>query len=84
MKILQRIGLRYKTSLNLRTVFLINSLPNSQMLVVIGCLTLNSRREKVLIHQIRSQLVESVVKITMVIALMGWIMALVVERVVTK
>ena len=80
----QRIGLRYKTSLDLRSRFQIKSLHNLQELVVIGCITLNSRREKVLIHQIRSQLVESVVKITMVIALMGWIIALVVERVVTK
>ena len=41
---------------------LIKFLLNSQELVVIGCLTLNSIREKVLINQMRSQLVESVVK----------------------
>ena len=44
MKILQRIGLRYKTSLNLWSGFLINSHPNSKDIAVIGCLTLNSRR----------------------------------------
>ena len=32
----------------------IKSLPNSKELVVIGCLTLNSRKEKVLIQKIRS------------------------------
>ena len=84
MEVIQRIGLRYKISLNLRSGVQIKSLQNSQELVVIGCLTLNSRREKVLIHQMRSQLVESVARSTMVIALRGRIIALVVERVVTK
>ena len=78
----QRIDLRYKISLNLRSRVQIKSLPNSQELVVIGCLTLNLRREKVLIHQWRSQLVESVVKTTMVSSLIGRIIALVVA--VTK
>ena len=63
------IGLRYKISLNLRSGVQIKSLPNSQELVVIGCLTLNLRRENVLIHQRRSQLVKSLVKSTMVSAL---------------
>ena len=84
MEVLQRIGLEYKTRLNSRSGFLIKTLPNSQELVLIGCLTLNSRRKKVLIHQMRSQLVESVVKITMAIALRGQIIALDVERVVTR
>ena len=48
--VMQRIGLRYKTSLNLRSGFQIKSLPNTQDLVVIGCVTLNSRRENVLIN----------------------------------
>ena len=65
----QRIGLRYKISLNLRSEVQIESLPNSQELVVIGCLTLNLRKKHVRIHQRRSQLVESVVKSTMVSAL---------------
>ena len=80
----QRIDLRYKISLNLRSRVQIKSLPNSQELVVIGCLNQNLRREKVLIKQWRSQLVESVVKSTMVSALRGRIIALVVAGVVTK
>ena len=80
----QRIGLRYKISLNLRSGVQIKSLPNSQELVVIRCLTLNLRREKVLINQRISHLVENVVKNTMVSALSGRIISLVVERVVTK
>ena len=72
------------TSLYLRSGILIQSLKNSQELVVIGFLTLNSRREKVVTYQMGSQLVESVVKNTMVIALRGRIIALVVERVVTR
>ena len=37
----QRIGLRYKTSLDLRSGFLVKFLPSSLRLVVIGCLTLS-------------------------------------------
>ena len=84
IEVLQRIGLKYKTSLDLINVFQIKSLPSSQKLVVIECLTLYSRGEKVLNHQSRSQFVESVVKSTMVVTLKGYIIALVVARVVTK
>ena len=84
MEILQRIGFKYNTILDLRSRFQIKSLLRSQKLVVIGCLTINSRREKVVTYQMGSQLVESVVKNTMVIALRGRIIALVVERVVTR
>ena len=80
----QRIGLRYKIILNLRSGVEIKSLPNSQELMVIGFLTLDLRREKVLIHQRRSQLMESVVKRTMLSALRGWIIVVVVARVFTK
>ena len=80
----QRIGLIYKININVRSRVQIKSVPNSQYLVVIGFLTLNSKRKKVLIHQIRSQLVESVEKNIMVIALRGRIISLVVERVVTR
>ena len=80
----ERIGLRYKIFLNLRSGVQIKSLPNYQELVVIGCLTLNLRRENVLIHQRISQLVECVVKKSMAIALKGRIIALVVARAVTK
>ena len=81
---LQTIGMTYKISLNLRTKDQIKSLRISQDLVVIGCLTINLRREKVLIHQRRSQLVQTVLKSTMVSALRGWIIVLVVERRVKK
>ena len=84
MEVHQRIGLTYKTSLNLRSGFQIKSIQNSQELVLIGCITLYSIREKVIIHQMRTQRVESIVIITMVICLRGRIIALVVARVVTK
>ena len=80
----QRIGLRYKTSLDLRSGFQFKYLPSSQKIVVIGCLTLNSIREKVLIHQPRSQVVESVARSTMVIALRGHIIIWVMVRVGTR
>ena len=84
IEVLQIIGFKYNSSLHLRSGFLIKSLLNSQKLMVIGCLTLNSIREKVLIYQMRSQLVETVVKSTTVIVLRGQIIALVVERVITR
>ena len=80
----KRIGLRYKISLNLRSGVQIKSLPNSQELVVIGCLTLNIIREKGMINQRRSRLVESVVKSTMVSVFRGRITTLVVARVVIE
>ena len=80
----QRIGLIYKININVRRRVQIKSVPNSQYLVVIGSLTLNLRREKVLINQKGSQLMESVVKSHMVSDLRGWIISLVVESVVTK
>ena len=79
MEVLQRIDMRYKTCLGLRSGFQVKSLPSSKRLVDVGCLTLSSRREKVLIHQPRSQLMESVARSTMVIK--GQIIVLVVERV---
>ena len=80
----QRINLRYKINLNLRSGVQIKCLPNSLDLLVIRNVTINLRTEKVLIHQRRSQLVESVVKSTKVSALRGQIIALVVARLVTK
>ena len=77
----QRISLRNKTSRNLRNWFLIMSFRNSKEPVAIGFITLNSRRENVL-PQIKIQPVECVAKRTMVISLMGWIIALVVSRIV--
>ena len=62
MEAFKGISLRYKISLNLRSGVQIKSLQNSEDLVVIGRQTLNLRREKVLNHQRRRQVVESVVK----------------------
>ena len=84
IEVLQIIGLKYKTMVDLRSGFLIKSLLNSQRLVIIGCLNLNLRREKILIYKMGSLLVESVVKSTLVIALSEWIFTLVVARVVTR
>ena len=84
MEALQRMGLRYKISLNLRSGVKIRSLENSQKLVVIGSLTLYLRREKVQIHQRRRELVECDVKSSMVSSLRGRIIDLVVATVVTK
>ena len=84
MVVLQRIGLRYKTSVDLTSGFLIKFIPISLRLVCIGCLTLRLKRERVLFHQSRSELVEIVARSTMVIALRGWIIALVVAIVVTR
>ena len=84
MEVLQKIGLRYKTSLDSRSGFLIKFLPSSLSLVVIGFLTICLRREKVLVYQSRSPLVESVARNTMVIALRGWTIVLVVIKVGTR
>ena len=84
MELPQRIGLGYKTSLNFGSEFQIKYLPNSQVLVVIGCLTIYSRGEKVLKTKWEANLEECVVKSTTVIALRVRIIALVVARVVTR
>ena len=80
MEVLQGIGFRYKTSLGVRSEFQVKFLPNSQRLVVIGCLTLCLWGEKVLIHQPISQLGESMPRNTMVIALRGRTIVLVVVK----
>ena len=54
MEVIQRIGLTYKTRLDLRSKFQIKSLLSSKRLGVIGYLILNSRAKKVLIHQMIS------------------------------
>ena len=84
IEVLQRIGLRYKTRLDLRSEFQVKSLPSFERLVVIGYLTLNSKRKKVLIHQSRRQLVESVARSTMVIVLRGQKIVLAVVKVGTR
>ena len=50
---------------------------------VLGCLTLSLKREEVLVHQVRCQLVESVERNIMVIALLGWKIAIGVARAAT-
>ena len=55
MEVSQIIDLKYKISLNLEVGFK-PSPYKFQELVVIGFLTLNLRKEKVLIHQRRSEL----------------------------
>ena len=57
------------------------SLQSFQILVVIGRLTLSSIREKILKNQPRIQLLESVARSTMVIALRGRIIVMVVIKV---
>ena len=84
MEVLQRIGITYKTNLDLRTGIQVKSHPSSKNIVVIVCLTLNSRREKVQIHQLRSQLVESVARSTMVTAFIGCIIVFIVESARTR
>ena len=84
MEFIQRICLNYKTSLGFRRPFQVKLHQSSKTLVVIGCTTLCSRREEVLIHQPRSQLVKSVARRTMVIALKGQSIALVVVKSGTK
>ena len=84
MVVLQRIGLKYKTSLGLRSGFLIKFLLSFQRLCRIGFLTLSLKKEKVLVHQPSSQLVESVARSTMVIVLREQIIVLVVVKVVTR
>ena len=80
---LLRVGLTFKTSLGSKRGFLIKFHPIFQRLVTTGCLTLSLKREEVLSHQPRSQLVESVTRSIMVIALLGWTFAVVVERLET-
>ena len=62
MMLLQRVGLISKTSLSLRKGFLTKFHTISLTPVMIGCLTLSLRRERILVHQPRSQLVKSVAR----------------------
>ena len=82
--VLQRIGLKYKTSIDSGSGFIVKFLLSYLRLVVIGCLTLRLRMEKALVQLLKSQLVENVVKSTMLISLRGRIFSLVIERVVTR
>ena len=73
-------GLEIQDSLYLRRGFLIKFLPSSLRQVVIGCLTVSLRKENLLVHKSRSQLVESVARSTMVIDLRGYTGLLVVVK----
>ena len=81
---LERVGLTFNTSVGSRRGFLINFPQNFPRLVMIGCLTLSLKKKEVLAHQARSQLVESVSRSIMVIALSGWTIALGVARMATS
>ena len=59
----------------------IKFLLNFPRLMMIGCVTLNIKTEEVLAHQATSQLVESVARSIMVIALLGRTITLGVRRV---
>ena len=56
MVVLPRVSLISKISLGSRRYFLINFLPSSLNLMMIGCLTLSLKRKGVLVHQTRSLL----------------------------
>ena len=84
MVVLQRVGLIFRTSLGFIRGPLIKFLPGSLRLIMIGFLTLSLKIEKVLAHQTRSQLVESVARSIMVIALLGRTIALGVARIATR
>ena len=60
---LLRVGLTFKTSQGSRIGFVTMFLPNFQRIVMIGCLTIRFKRKKSL-AQARSQLEESVARIT--------------------
>ena len=82
--VLLRIGLRFKTSLGSRIGCPIKFLLSYLRLGMIGCLTLILISEGILVHQQRSQLVESVARITIVIVLREHIIVLVVVKVRTR
>ena len=74
------IGLRYKTSLDVRNGFLVKFIPISLRLLMIGCLTLRRRREKALVHQPKNKLVGSIERGTMSIYIRLHTMLLVVVK----
>ena len=60
MVVLQSVGIIFKTSLGLRRGFLIKFLHSSVSIRMIGCLPLSLKSERILVHQPKRQLVESV------------------------
>lgn len=62
MVVLYRGGFKFKTNLHLIRGSPINFVQNFSRPVIIGCLTLSLKREEELVHQERSQLIESVVR----------------------
>ena len=55
--VLQRVSLTFKTSLGSRRGFLMKFPLYFPRLVILGCLTLSLKRDEVLAHQVRSNLV---------------------------
>lgn len=84
MVVLQRVSLISKKIIGLRRGLLIMFLQNIPRIVMIGCLILRLLREKLLAHQTRSRLFESVRRSIMVITLLGWIISLGFARVATR
>lgn len=79
--VLQMVSLISMEILGSRIGFLIKFLPNFPRLMMIVFLTLSLKREEVLAHQERSELVENVERSIMVIALLGRTISLGLERV---
>ena len=80
MEDLQREGLRFKTSIGARIGCLIKFFLSFISLGMIWFPTLSRKRERVLVHQLKNQLVESVARSTMVIDLRGYTGLLVVVK----
>ena len=84
MEDLQREGLRFKTSIGARIGCLIKFFLSFISLGMIWFPTLSRKRERVLVHQLKNQLVESVARSTMVIVLKGQFIILAVVKVVIR
>ena len=82
--VLQRVGLISNKILGSKKGFLIKFSPSSLRLVMKGCLNLSLKKEGVLTHQTRIQLVKSVARSILVNALREIIIVFVVSRVVTR
>lgn len=82
--VLLRVGLTFQTSVGSRRGFLTKFPLSSPRFAKIGFLTQGPKREKVLIHQVRNQLGESVVKSIEVNVLWDRIISLVVAKVDIK
>ena len=84
MVVLRSVELISKTNQGSKRGSQFNFLQNSPWLVMIGCLTLSLKRDDVLPHLTRTQLVKSGARSIMAIALLGWTIALGVSREATR